>query len=177
MANTVFTLLSLNSRGLREKNKRESLFYWLKQKQIKVTFLQETYWTEDLIQNIENEWEGPLYLNPGSTHSKGTAILINKNISTSLQVVNIHKSDDGRILLINTCIDDKEFCFINIYAPNNQSERKLFFLKIQKWISKYSINNENIILGGTLTTQNQTHLTEMKILVMLKTSAPQHTNH
>ena len=148
MANTVFTLLSLNSRGLREKNKRESLFYWLKQKQIKVTFLQETYWTEDLIQNIENEWEGPLYLNPGSTHSKGTAILINKNISTSLQVVNIHKSDDGRILLINTCIDDKEFCFINIYAPNNQSERKLFFLKIQKWISKYSINNENIILGG-----------------------------
>ena len=74
--------------------------------------------------------------------------MINKNISTSLQVVNIHKSDDGRILLINTCIDDKEFCFINIYAPNNQSERKLFFLKIQKWISKYSINNENIILGG-----------------------------
>ena len=71
--------------------------------------------------------------NPGSTHSKGTAILINKNISTSLQVVNItHKSDDGRILLINTCIDDKEFCFINIYAPNNQSERKLFFFKNSK---------------------------------------------
>ena len=38
--------------------------------------------------------------------------------------------------------------FNYIYAPNNQSERKLFFIKLQKWISKYSINNENIIVGG-----------------------------
>ena len=43
MANGAFTLLSFNFRGLREKSKRESLFHWLKQKQINITFLQETY--------------------------------------------------------------------------------------------------------------------------------------
>lgn len=89
-------------------------------------------------------------MNLGSTHSKGTAILINGNNNASLQVVNIHKSNDGRILLINTKIEGKEVCLINIYAPNNQSERKLFFLKPQKLISKYAVNNENIILGKFL---------------------------
>ena len=91
---------------------------------------------------------GSLYLNPESAHSKGTAILISKNTSANIFVVNIHKSDDGRILLINASIEGKDLCLINIYARNNQSERKRFFLKLQKWISKYSINNENIIVGG-----------------------------
>ena len=56
MANGAFTLLSLNFRGLREKSKRESLFHWLKQKQINITFLQEIYWSGHLIQSIEKEW-------------------------------------------------------------------------------------------------------------------------
>ena len=148
MANTDFNFLTLNARGLRDKHKRENLFHWLKQKQINVTFLQETYWSDEQIRNIEQQWEGSLYLNPGSNHSKGTAILINKNCKINTHVVNTHKSNDGRIMLVNAEIEEKEFCCVNIYAPNNQSERKAFFLKLQKWISNYAINKENLIIGG-----------------------------
>lgn len=64
-------------------------------------------------------------LNSGTQHSKGTAILIRKNLNS--EILNIHKSEDGRIVLINVKIEDKILSLINIYAPNNQNER-IFFL-------------------------------------------------
>ena len=76
----------------------------------------------------------------------------------------MHKSDGGRILLINASTEGKDLCLINIYAQNNQSERKLFFIKLQKWISKLPINNGNIIVGGDF------NHTESYILDKLKNS-------
>ena len=40
------TLLTFNSRGLRDYNKRNNLFFWLKEKGTDIAFLQEIYWTE-----------------------------------------------------------------------------------------------------------------------------------
>lgn len=73
MASQLLSILSINVRGLRDHKKRNTLFYWVKKKQSDIIFLQETYWTDDLIHQIEREWEGECILNPGSNHSKGTA--------------------------------------------------------------------------------------------------------
>ena len=37
---------------------------------------------------------------------------------------------------------------INIYAPNNQNDRKTFFNKILKWSMKFALNKDEIIMGG-----------------------------
>ena len=37
---------------------------------------------------------------------------------------------------------------MNIYAPNNANERKSFFSKVHKWIEQFSLNENNIIIGG-----------------------------
>ena len=37
---------------------------------------------------------------------------------------------------------------MNVYAPNNITERKCFFTKMQKWIDRYALNENNIIIGG-----------------------------
>ena len=140
------SLLSFNTRGLREKKKRENLFYWLKHNNIKITLLQETYWTSELLQTIETEWDGKVFLNPGTNHSKGTAVLFNKQLP--FDILNTHQSEDGRIILINLKIEDKALTLVNIYAPNSSKERKNFFSKLQKWIYKFSVNKEVIILGG-----------------------------
>ena len=119
------SIFSLNSRGLRDKKKRENLFYWLKEKNPGIIFLQETYWTEEILSNIEREWGSKILLSQGTYHSKGTAILFNKNISFDL--LNVHKSEDGRMILANIKYDDKHITLINIYAPNNQNDRKKLF--------------------------------------------------
>ena len=53
-----------------------------------------------------------MILNPGTTHSKGTAILFNTNKYT--EFLNHHKSEDRRILLINIKMEDKTICLITL---------------------------------------------------------------
>ena len=143
MANN-FNIISLNARGLRETKKRSDLFYWLKEKQYDICLLQETYWTNDIKNKLLKEWGRHILLNFGTNHSKGTAILFNKNFN----ILNSHLSEDSRIILANIKIEDEIFTLFNIYAPNNMNERKCFFLKIQKWIDKFAMNPQNIIIGG-----------------------------
>ena len=83
-------------------------------------------------------------MNFGTNHSKGTAILFN----TKFNILNSHLSDDSRILLVNLKMEDDIFTIINIYAPNNMSDRKAFFFKIQKWIDKFAMNDQKLIIGG-----------------------------
>ena len=84
MANKHISLFSLNARGLRDKKKRENLFFWLKEKNAKIIFLQEAYWTDDLLSNIEKEWGAKVLLCQGTQHSKGTAILFSKKLKFDL---------------------------------------------------------------------------------------------
>ena len=125
MASNYLSIFSLNVRGLREKKKRENLFYWLKQKNAGVIFLQETYWTDGLLSSIEKDWGAKIILNQGSQHSKGTALLFSDKLNFDL--INIHKTEDGRMILVNIEIEDKHLTLINIYAPNSQNERKNLF--------------------------------------------------
>lgn len=51
MANFNFKLLSLNARGIRDFNKRETIFTWIKKQKVDIAFLQETYSSQE----IEND--------------------------------------------------------------------------------------------------------------------------
>ena len=99
---------------------------------------------------LQKEWDGDIFSNFGSQHSRGTAILLkNKH-----DIINVHKSEDSRILLINVKVDDQIMTIMNVYAPNNVSDRKTFFTKIQKWLDKFASNENSIIIGGDF---NYTH--------------------
>ena len=143
-------IISLNCRGLRDKNKRKNLFFWLKNNNFHIILLQETFWTEDMKNEVEKDWSGKMVLNPGTIHSKGTATLLNDSIfdtNLNFETKDTHLSEDGRMIFINIKFENKEFSLINIYAPNTPKDRKSFFDKIGKWITKFSFNNE-VIIGG-----------------------------
>ena len=146
MAFKHLSILSLNARGLRQKIERENLFYWLKEKNAGIIFLQETYWTEELLSTVEKEWGAKILLCQGTQHSKGTAILFSEKLNFDL--INVHKTEDGRMILINLKIEEKNLTLINIYAPNDQTNRKTFFNKVQKWISQFALNKDEMIIGG-----------------------------
>jgi hypothetical protein len=45
-------------------------------------------------------------------------------------VHNVYRSDDGRILLINMEYEQNVITLLNIYAPNSENERCIFFQKV-----------------------------------------------
>ena len=51
MNNVCFKALCLNVRGLRDLDKRKSIFTWVKNQEADIIFLQETYSTPDVVDN------------------------------------------------------------------------------------------------------------------------------
>ena len=57
----IFHFISLNVRGMRDKMKRSEIFAWIRAQKTDIVFLQETYWTEDLQNQVTKEWNGRIY--------------------------------------------------------------------------------------------------------------------
>ena len=53
------------------------------------------------------------------------SILFKKN--SNIEVLDIHKSLDGRKLMVNICVNEENLTLVNIYAPNKESNRVDFF--------------------------------------------------
>ena len=60
--------------------------------------------------------------------------------------LNVSADKNGRFLIVNASIDDDEFCFVNIYAPNDQNQQITFYEKMINSI-RYR-QTENILIGG-----------------------------
>ena len=100
---------------------------------------------------------GEFILSFGSEHSKGNAIFFKENIP--IEVTNIHKSVDSRIILTNIKIDKEIITHINVYAPNIMSERKAFFFnKVQKWVDEFTLNKQQLVIRGDLNHTEINHL-------------------
>ena len=138
---------SLNVRGLNSYEKRIVLFDWLRDAEYDVICLQETHFikSREFVYNFR--WNGKIVHNfSDSPHSRDVSILFKNGIDITIE--NEHRSEDGRILLINITYKEKHYTFVNIYAHNNDNQRVAFFEKVKNWILKYSVNLENVCLCG-----------------------------
>ena len=86
--------ITLNARGLRNKQKRRSLFEWIRNKEVEIIALQETYCTEDFIDKFNSDWDGRVWHSPAtSSHSSGTCILIPKEFN--IEIINAYNDKAG----------------------------------------------------------------------------------
>ena len=65
-----------------------------------------------------------------------------------IEIINTHRSLDGRKLLVNVKYEESFFTIVNIYAPNNEDSRIEFFKRMSIFISHNSIDVSNIVLCG-----------------------------
>ena len=86
MAEYQIKLLSLNVRGLRGRNKRTSIFQYVKEKRIDICFLQETHCTlnDEII--WANEWMGDIHFSNGTNLARGVIILIKPGIDLKVEL-------------------------------------------------------------------------------------------
>ena len=145
--NEMLHIGSLNVRGLNKASKRLSVFNWIRQKQFHVMFLQECYSSQDTENIWKNEWGGQVIFSHGSKHSKGTIVLISKGFEAEL--IETKTDNNGRYVIVKLTVGVVQYTCVNIYAPNETSEKKLFFENLYKQLISMKIDQEdNIIIGG-----------------------------
>jgi len=152
MAN--INILSLNTRGRRDGNKRREIFRWLKRyyKADKTfTFMQETHSSISDEEMWKNEWGSNIMFSHGANDARGVAILFPADISDS-SIEETWSDNNGRICMVKIKAENDTVCLINVYAPtkNNQKPQLDFVEKLQELLS----NNEesSMVVAGDFNT-------------------------
>ena len=141
-----FSIGSLNVRGINNV-KRNAIFKWLKEKRFDIVFLQECYCGEGDESAWLDEWEGTGLFSHGSKHSRGTVVLFRRGFD--VEVVDKQIDINGRFIIINVKVQGETFLLANVYAPNRNEDKQLFFSEVQRVIEILkTLDCNRIIMGG-----------------------------
>ena len=149
MADIDLKIITLNCRGLRDRNKKLAVFEYLKGENPDVTLLQETFITGDIVNDFNRDWDGDIFHGcTDSSHSRGVAVMFKPGLNP--KVLNCHKTDDGRKIMLNIDIHGNEYSFVSVYAP--EKNRTEFLKKLHSWVTKHTCDINSTIIGADLNT-------------------------
>lgn len=137
-------ILTVNSQGLGDKQKRGRFYLWVKQQKGNIILVQETHFTKSTVPYVKSEWKGEVIHSFGTTKSCGVAIFITNNVTC--EILDTYNDEEGRIALVNLQINDIIYTIVNIYAPNIKTKRSTFFKNLNKIIETHSLGIA--IVGG-----------------------------
>jgi len=126
-------LVSLNAQGLRSSDRRELTFQFFNGKKFDIICLQETHWTSDLEIIVKRQWKADIYFPNRTANARGVPVLIQPRLHHIVK--QIRSDNKGRIVNILLDIDDHILNIVNVYAPNNDSERGAFFTDLNRFLS------------------------------------------
>ena len=146
--------LTLNVQGIRNPKTRKTVFRILKQLNIQVIALQETYLIDSDIPIVEKEWHGMVHFSAGTKRSKGLLTLFSPSFNTAEFSI-LYKTD--RILTSLMKINNDSFVFCNIYSPCDNLNNKInflnnIFLQVSNLIENSELRTENLIVLGDFNT-------------------------
>ena len=136
-------IMSLNVNGLRNDKKRKTLFKKFREQKLDIVCLQETYITDDKVNQWEREWGGQLIYSVGTARSRGQLILLNKTVS-GFEI--IHSTD--RLIVILIEFNSSKICICNGYAPNANQAIENYFNDTTDFLT--NIDCEKIVFCGDL---------------------------
>ena len=116
-------IVSLNVQGIRDSEKRRSVFSYLKDYQATFYFLQKTYSDCSVESAWRKKWDGEIFYSHSSWHSRGVCILTDPGVKVNK--IECHFNDaSGRIVLITLTLNDRKLSLCRIYAQNNHAKQK-----------------------------------------------------
>ena len=138
--------LTLNIRGINEKNKSDFLKDYLQNNGTEICFLQETHIdSPDTVNELGNIFsEFFCYFTIRFDKTKGVGILIKKNFCANMSVLSTHYDLDSRFFKIELKVNEVILNLINVYAPNVESEQLTFVNNMYEVCA----NVKNIIMAG-----------------------------
>ncbi len=144
-------IATINVRGMRNRNKRRTVYRFLKQNKYNIALLQETYIAKEDVNKWCTEWGGNLYAAPHTNHSRGLVILTR---GMNCNVKNIEVEDyKTRVQIVKIEVENQNYCVINLYAPNQDAEKAIFYERVAVMLKKYvDFELENVVIGGDMNT-------------------------
>ncbi len=142
-ANNYLNIATFNVNGMRAADTQSELFNLCKLHTFDILLLQETHMdNKRMTDGFAQELNYKCIWSFGTNRSCGVAILLSDDLDYKLEK---HEYDfDGRLLFVDIEIHDVKYRIINIYAPNIEKDRKVFFVNL----SRYLTCNRHIIMGG-----------------------------
>ena len=136
-----FKFLSLNSRGF-DRRFRDYLLDHLRST-TDVFCLQETQISDaKVFQDFSDAWRGPCFWSPAIGKQAGVLTCIKES---SLSPVNTWKRDtSGRTISLLLDLDGCIINLLNLYAPTNLTERKVFF----ETLHEYFLPSDSHVIAG-----------------------------
>ncbi len=121
----LFSTITLNVNGIHDPKKWSAVWNSVLSTNLKVIFLQETHLTPDQEYIFARTAPGfNIYHSFGSSNSTGILTAIKRNCGLQ---VNYVEAKDGCFLHCLVVWEEEIYNLINIYAPNDLSERSVFF--------------------------------------------------
>ena len=136
----MFKVISINVQGLHQQHRRLVAFQALRN--FDISFVQETHCSSETQIDFERDWKGRCIFSNGTKSARGVAILINERLTGI--ITNTKRDNDGRVVSTELNIDDKTITLTNIYAPNHDIDRRIFFRQLHQYCS----TTNTTILGG-----------------------------
>ena len=151
---SVLNFLSLNVRGLRNREKRRAIFSYLKKlEKASVYLLQETFSNPNDEKIWSAEWGGQVFYSHGSDHSKGVCILIKPNSPYHAEIVELDIYGRFIILCLKTPGEISPNV-VNVYAPTDLREQIDFINSFSKKMISLTDTSNLVIAGDWNTTLN-----------------------
>ena len=135
--------MTINARGLGSPLNNNLLFDLIEKSACDICFVQETLVSSEAnIKVLSRRWLGRSYWSPSIGKQGGVAVLISPKCSD--EVVSWKRDSNGRIISILVRIDGVDLNFVNIYAPTNRTDRKLFYESLHE----YFVPASALVIGG-----------------------------
>ncbi len=142
-----FSIVSLNTRGLRDTVKRKALFLFAKQLKTDFIFFQETHSVVNDVKFWRSQWNNDIWFAHGSERSAGVATLKN---NFSGNVLEVFSDPFGHFLCLLLCWNNLVFILVNIYGYNLNTENDKLFESLEErillWFRKHP--HAFLLIGG-----------------------------
>ena len=138
-------MIYANFGGIRDPLKQDIALEFFRKQNKYISILTETHIKHDQILHIRNNWLGPIFLSPGSSHTKGFIAQLHPGLEG---VTEVDTDPKGRFVSFKvTLSNNRVLCFC---APSRHNTRELlakgrFFERLQ---GKEREGNENKIILG-----------------------------
>ena len=135
-------IISVNTRGLADNQKRRDVLNYLKSKKAAIICIQDIHIEPGKVNCMLVEWGLGGIISPGTNNSRGTAILFNNNFHYKIH--NYWIDNEGNYVIVDITMIEKRMTLVTLYGPNhdNQHYFKEVFQKI------HEIDNDDLIIVG-----------------------------
>ena len=141
-------IISLNTGGIRTKERFDTAIQFCKNSKADFSLLQETHLGPAKYNEVKKQWEGEVYISPGTSFRDGILLLVNN----SAPKIEILKTDNKGTFIIFRIANTGDV-IVALYAPSGilrerQELRQNFFRKLRKDIGLLTNRNDNVTLIG-----------------------------